>query len=70
MLPGTLTAEGKERAYALIHTEILYGYMHMHNLQENAHARVLYTHTQAVMSHIASTGCMLHYPANHSFEKT
>lgn len=56
MLPGTLTAEGKERAYALMHTEILYGYMHMHSRQENTHAIVpTYTHThtqtQAVLCH-------------------
>lgn len=70
MLPGTLTAEGKERAYALMHTEILYGYMHMHSRQENTHAIVpTYTHTHRHRQCCAtvSTGCMLHYPANHSF---
>ncbi len=77
MLPGILTAEGKERKYALMHTEILYGYMHIRSLQESTHARLqracarahthTHTHIQAGLCHIVSTGCMLHYPANHSF---
>lgn len=39
-------------------TCIAYGKLHM--LDSNAH-------TQEVLCHIVSTGCILHYPANHSF---
>lgn len=59
MLPGTLTAEGKERAYTLMHTQILHEHMHLHSLQENTH--------RPALCHIVSTGCMLHHHANHSF---
>lgn len=49
MLPGTLTTEGKERVYALMHTEILHEYMRMHSLQKNTHAGFQCAHTGSVV---------------------